>query len=139
MLLRSGRLLMLLRDNQTRILHLVRSDDGGRTWSTATATGIIDYPAHLLELPDRRVACVAGRRSHPFGITLYLSQDGGETWPADRPIMVRSGLINRDLGYPTMALRTDGSLFIAYYAQDRSGVTGIQASLLKAEVINGRD
>jgi len=139
LLLRSGRLLMLLRDNQTRILHLVRSDDGGRTWSTATATGIIDYPAHLLELPDRRVACVAGRRSHPFGITLYLSQDGGETWPADRPIMVRSGLINRDLGYPTMALRTDGSLFIAYYAQDRSGVTGIQASLLKAEVINGRD
>lgn len=138
LLLRSGRLIMLLRDNRTRILHLVRSDDGGRSWSAAEATGIIDYPAHLLELSDGRIACVAGRRSHPFAITLYISQDQGETWPADRPIMVRSGLPNRDLGYPTMAQRPDGDLFIAYYTQDAGGVTGIQASLLKSEVVDGR-
>ncbi|WP_162914308.1 exo-alpha-sialidase [Taklimakanibacter lacteus] len=138
LLLRSGRLIMLLRDNLTRILHLVHSDDGGRSWSAACATGIIDYPAHLLELPDGRIACVTGRRAPPFGITLHISEDEGETWPADRPIMVRSGLPNRDLGYPTMALRPDGDLFIAYYAQDVSGVTGIQASLLKKEVIDGR-
>jgi hypothetical protein len=135
LLLRSGRLIMLLRDNKGRILHLVRSDDGGRSWSAPVATGIVDYPAHLLELPDGRVACVAGRRIPPFGITLYLSEDCGETWPVDRPFIVRSGFPNRDLGYPTMTLSPDGGVFIAYYGQDASGVTGIQASFLGAEVI----
>lgn len=147
LLLRSGRLIMLLRDNLRRILHLVRSDDGGRSWTKPVATGIIDYPAHLLELPDGRIACVAGRRLHPFGIMLYLSEDGGETWPSDRPIVVRAGFPNRDLGYPTLALCGDGSLFIAYYGRDPSGVTGIHASVLKPEVlaklphgsIHGRD
>jgi BNR repeat-like domain len=130
LLLQSGRLLMLLRDNGTRFLHLVRSEDGGRSWTTPAVTGIVDYPAHLLELPDGRIACVAGRRVPPFAITLYVSDDGGKTWPADRPLMVRSGLPNKDLGYPTMALTRNGGLFIAYYGQDASGVTGIEATLV---------
>lgn len=132
LLLRSGRVVMLLRDNISRILHAVRSDDGGRSWSVPAPTGIADYPADLVELPDGRIACVAGRRRPPFGITLYLSEDGGASWSADRPLFVRSDLPNRDLGYPTMALRTDGSLFVAYYAEDRDGVTGIHASVLPA-------
>lgn len=138
LLLRSGRLVMLLRDNGRRILHLVRSDDGGLSWSAPVATGIVDYPAHLLELPDGRVACVAARRKPPFGITLYLSEDGGETWPAERPIMMRGGFPNRDLGYPTMALTAKGGLFIAYYGQDANGVTGLEASIVTPEAIDGR-
>lgn len=127
LLLKSGRLIILLRDNASRILHRLRSDDGGRSWSTPVATGIVDYPAHLLELPDGRLACVAGRRLRPFGIILYLSEDGGESWNWERPIEVASGFPNRDLGYPTMTLCADGSLFIVYYRQDALGVTGLWA------------
>jgi hypothetical protein len=87
----------------------------------------------------RSVNCVAGRRRAPYGITLYLSEDGGQSWSADRPVFARSGLPNRDLGYPTIALRSDGGLFIGYYAQDREGVTGIHASVVAPGWDDARD
>jgi hypothetical protein len=136
--LRSGRVIMLLRDNVSRIMHVVRSDDGGMSWSPPAPTGIADYPADLVELDDGRIACVAGRRRAPYGIALYLCEDGGESWSADRPLFLRSDLPNRDLGYPSIALRSDGALFVAYYAQDREGVTGIHASVVAPGWDGGR-
>lgn len=128
LLLKSGRIIMLLRDNITRILHMVRSDDGGVTWTKPVVTGISDYPADLVLLNDGRIACVAGRRQPPFGITLYLSEDDGESWNA--PTFVTTGLPNRDLGYPSAALRANGNLYVVWYAQDSDGVTGIHAGEL---------
>jgi hypothetical protein len=129
-LLRDGRIVMLLRDNVSRILHVVSSEDGGVSWSAPSPTGIEDYPADMVELDDGRIACVAGRRRAPFGIALYISQDKGSSWNSASPYMVRSGLPNRDLGYPSLALRADGSLYVVYYAQDPQGITGIHASVL---------
>ena len=134
LLLRSGAIVMLLRDNTTRDLHCVRSSDGGRSWTAPQATGIADYPAHVLELPDGAIACAAGRRRVPFGISLHMSYDGGETWNACQSITVSPGLHNRDLGYPTMALRQDGGLFVVYYAQGSDGVTGLHASIVGPEL-----
>ena len=128
LLLKSGRIIMLLRDNLSRILHMVRSEDGGLTWTRPMATGITDYPPDLVLLADGRIACIAGRRRPPFGITLCLSEDDGESWSA--PVFVTSGLPNRDLGYPSATLRADGSLYIVWYAQDSDGVTGIHAGTL---------
>lgn len=130
-LLPSGRILMLLRDNGSRILHEVHSDDGGISWSAPVATGIAEYPAHLLALPDGRLACVAGRRQPPFGIRIILSKDGGASWDLRHPVIVRDHLPNKDLGYPAAALRRDGSLYVAYYAQAPDGVTGIHASVVR--------
>ena len=132
-LLRDGRIVMLLRDNISRILHVVSSVDGGLSWSAALPTGIEDYPADMIELDDGRIACVAGRRRTPFGIALYTSHDKGDSWNSATPYMVRSDLPNRDLGYPSLALRANGSLYVAYYAQDSQGITGIQASVLMPE------
>lgn len=130
LLLRSGRIVMLLRDNLTRIMHVVISDDRGHSWSAPSLTGIEDYPADMVELPDGSIACVAGRRRAPYGITLYVSTDQGASWSSAHPQVVRTGLPNRDLGYPTVAQRADGSLFVAYYAQDITGVTGIHATVM---------
>lgn len=130
LLLRNGRIVMLLRDNVTRIMHVVMSDDAGDSWSAPRPTGIEDYPADLVELEDGGIACVAGRRRAPYGIALYVSADQGATWSPSRAHVVRTGLPNRDLGYPTVALRADGSLFVAYYAQDSGGVTGIHATVI---------
>lgn len=126
LLLAGGRVLMLLRDNGSRILHSVWSDDGGESWTAPRPTGIAAYPAHLLALPDGRIACVAGRRQPPFGIVLHLSSDGGESW-GSAPLPLVDDLPTKDLGYPTAALRRNGDLHVIYYAQDTAGVTGIHA------------
>ena len=130
LLLGERRILLMLRENRSRVLHRSVSDDGGRRWSRPVATGIRDYPAQLLHLDEGRIACVAGRRTAPFGILLYLSQDGGMSWDLDRPIVVRDDLANADLGYPTAARRRHGELVVVYYAQDREGVTGLHATTL---------
>lgn len=137
-LLRNGRIVMLLRDNISRMLHVVTSEDGGVSWSTPSPTGICDYPADMVELEDSRIACVAGRRREPFGIALYVSNDSGSSWNPAHALAVRTGLPNRDLGYPSLALRADGSLFVAYYAQDIEGITGIHASVLMPDAAGWR-
>jgi hypothetical protein len=138
LVLASGRVLLLLRDNGSRILHAVHSDDDGRTWSAPSATGIPDYPAHLIALSDGRIAAIAGRRLPPYGIRVYLSSDQGMTWECNTPAIVRDDLPNKDLGYPTGAVRRDGSLYVAYYAQDGDGVTKIMADVVRLPQAKGR-
>jgi hypothetical protein len=125
LLLADGRIVLMLRDNATRILHAVHSDDGGHSWSKPAATGIKAYPADLVALSDGRLACVAGQRSPPFGIELYLSDDRGATWTT--PALRLVDLESRDLGYPTAVLRANGDLFVMYYARDADGITGIHS------------
>jgi len=137
LLLPSGRILMLLRDNGSRILHAVWSDDAGLSWSAPVPTGIADYPADLILLPDGRIGCVTGRRRAPFAITFYLSADGGLNWSHGEPATVRGDLPNADLGYPSVVARRDGNLFVAYYAQDRDGVTGIDATVIRPAASHG--
>jgi BNR repeat-like domain len=121
--LQSGRIVLMLRDNGSRLMHSVFSDDEGRTWSKPRPTGIAAYPAHLLALPDGRIACVAGRRQPPYGIVLHLSIDG-EDWDP-QPTFLIDDLRTKDLGYPTAALRSNGDLVVIYYTQNVDGVTGI--------------
>lgn len=133
LVLDDGRLLLMLRDNATRILHATTSDDGGLSWSPAAPTGIATYPADLLRLADGRAVCVTGRREPPFGIVLHVSPDGGRTWPADRPVTVRDDLPDHDLGYPTVAERADGSLVVVYYGRDADGVTAIHQTTVRLD------
>lgn len=127
LLLPDGRLLLMLRENCSRVMHLTWSDDGGASWAAAVSTGIAEYPAHLLCLADGRIACVAGKRSGPFGVTLYLSDDMGRSFDASRPHAICDDLPDQDCGYPTAVERADGSLFVAFYGRDRSGTTCIQS------------
>lgn len=124
-----GELLMLLRENVSRTLFAVRSSDSGFSWSQPSPTGIACYPAHVVALPNGRIAAVTGRRDPPYGILAWLSSDKGHHFDLAAPIWVRSGLPNKDLGYPTAALRSDGSLFVAYYYRDTFGVTGLCSSI----------
>jgi len=116
---------MLMRDNVTRRLHRVSSDDDGRSWSVPQALGIAGYPPHLMELADGRILCTYGWRKPPFSIRAALSKDWGVTWDVDGEICIRGGLPNANLGYPTTLASADGSLATIYYAEDE-GVTCIQ-------------
>ncbi|CAM5761739.1 hypothetical protein LMIY3S_00239 [Labrys miyagiensis] len=126
LLLPSGRILLILRDNISRIMHSVVSDDGGKNWSKPKATGIRTYPAHLVALPAGKVACVSGQRSPPFGIVMHVSADNGESWGTE-PLALVDDLPTKDLGYPTIARCSDGDLFVVFYARDHEGITGIHS------------
>jgi hypothetical protein len=126
-LLEDGPILMLPRENVSHSLFAVRSVDGGDTWSAPTPTGIHCYPAHLLRLSDGRIATVAGRRRAPFGISVFPADRKGLRFEVERPLIVRSGLPNKDLGYPTAIDRPGGTLFIAYYYRDQDDVTAVHA------------
>src|SRR5262249_51226470 len=75
--------------------HLFRSEDGGRTWSEASATLVRECPRLLWT----RVTCLAGDPDEEnllwAGVEIdgvHQSRDGGRTW---RPI--GSGLSSRDI------------------------------------------
>jgi hypothetical protein len=123
-----GRILMLLRENRSRHLHQVVSDDGGRSWSKPVQTPIDGYPAHLLLLPDGRVLCTYGHRRPDYGIRAVLSEDQGASWDVANTMEIRS-LPNRDLGYPCTLATKDGHLCSIYYGQDADGVTSIHTTL----------
>ena len=127
LLLPDGRIVMLLRENRSRRLHCVRSEDGGRSWSTPAPTAIDGYPAHLLLLQDGRVLCTIGYRQPPYGIRVVLF-DNGLNVEAGDPVTIRDDLPNRDLGYPCTLQVADGTFRTLYYAQDRDGVTSIMSS-----------
>ena len=82
LLLPSGRVLLLLRENRSRSLWSTRSDDGGLSWSPPEPTGIGGYPAHLCPLPDGRILCTYAVRHGPRAILAVTSRDEGRSWDA---------------------------------------------------------
>ena len=136
LLLPDGSILMLLRENASRLLHVIRSLDEGESWSRPQSIGIADYPADLLLLQDGRVAMVVGRRRPPFGIALHLSDNQGMVWQA--PIMIRDDLPDRDLGYPSLVQRQDGDLVVVYYGREADGTTAILSTTLAGDFLSKR-
>ena len=136
LLLPGGRILMLLRENRSRRLHQVISADGGLSWSQPAPTPIDGYPAHLLLLPDGRILCTYGHRQPDFSIRAVASDAAvaggdGPNWGLAPTLVIRGGLPNKDLGYPTTLPRADGRLCTFYYAQTPDGVTCIQSTAFR--------
>ena len=125
---RSGRIVLLLRENRSRFLHQAVSTDEGHTWSDPIPTPIYGYPPHLLGLPDGRLLCVYGHREPDYSIRAVFSEDEGRSWDVERTLVIRGGLPSKDLGYPSSVLRPDGQIFTVYYCQDEDGVTSIQGT-----------
>ena len=78
--LRSGKLLLMSREEVTGYIHQSESTDGGFTWSTPVRLPFWGYPTHCIRLMDDRVLIVYGRRKRPFGIRAAVSEDDGQTW-----------------------------------------------------------
>jgi BNR repeat-like domain len=128
LLLPSGRILMLLRENRSRHLYQVVSDDGGQSWSRPAPTLIDGYPPHLLRLADGRILCTYGYRRPDYGIRAVLSADGGRSWDVGRTLRIKGGLPSRDLGYPCTLPSSEGRLVTVYYGQGTDGITSIQST-----------
>ena len=128
LLLRSGRLLMLLRENRSKSLWQTWSDDGGQSWAEPMPTGIDGYPGHLCQLPDGRHSVHLWLPPPALRHPRRASRPAmGRFWPAQDLIEIRTGLRTRDLGYPCTVLSEAGLLSV-YYARDEGGCTCILAT-----------
>jgi len=112
----SGRLLCMVRvDRHDPPLTVYRthSDDGGRTWSPLTPTGIYGGPPHLLRHSSGAIIMSLGYRREPYGQRAYVSYDNGESWRDE--YILRDDGIGVDLGYPCTVELEGGELLTVYY------------------------
>lgn len=92
---------------------IAHSEDGGKSWSNVTETGVSGAPPHLMRHSSGAVICSFGRREAPFGERVMISYDGGKTWDHEEILDLQER--SSDLGYPSTVELDDGSLFTAYY------------------------
>lgn len=125
----SGKLIAILRDNGSRFLHQVESDDEGETWSSPRKLDITGYPAHLLVLGDGRLLMTYGWRQPDYGIRAVVSDDEGASWNTTETIRIRGGLPNKNLGYPSTIPFAHGKFATIYYGEDSTGTTCIISTI----------
>lgn len=127
---RSGKVLMILRDNGLRRLHQIESSDGGRSWSPLRRLEIEGFPAHLAQLDDGRILMTYGWRFPGYGIRARWSGDEGATW-SEMEILIRDDMPNGNLGYPCSLPGQGGAILTLYYGEDANGTTAILRSRWK--------
>ena len=80
-------------------------DRGGRKWSAPRPLGIPGQTSNAVDMGENRLLIVYSHRDDPEqpGIKVVLSEDGGQTWSLDRPLVVWDAYGKEALGVP----RTD--------------------------------
>lgn len=120
--LANGTLYTTIRGRTADKLDLIKafiSEDEGKTWkrmpNPVNDTGRGGSPPALVLMEDGRLALGYIYRSERGSrVNIRLSSDNGKTWTDE--IMLRGGDgASRDVGYPRMVQRPDGSLLMLYY------------------------
>ena len=114
----SGRLVAFVRNEG--FLVATSSHDGGRTWLPPREHQLWGYPYGTLKMPSGRVILAYGYRRDPMGLRARLLDPECTQIDEAEELVVRDDGGTRDLGYPQLALMTDGKAFMAYYFNDRS-------------------
>ncbi|CAL6386352.1 unnamed protein product [Bathycoccus prasinos] len=122
--------------SNSSVLHLFRtsvgeiykslSDDGGRTWTKASSTGLPNPNSkiHLLRLADGRLA-LAYNHDRKYRANLYvaISEDDGGNWHL--AAIVEKGSESSMYAYPTM-VEDECKLYVAYSIMTRRDWKEIQ-------------
>ncbi len=89
------------------------SNDGGKTWTEASFTGVYGSPPHLIRHSSGALACVYGYRRTPCGQRAMISYDEGKSWEHD--FVIRDDGPDGDLGYPASVELDDSKILTVYY------------------------
>jgi len=112
-----GRIMTLLRSGLGQPAYLVRSTDGGKTWSRPEKTPIISKHPTVTRLSDGAVVCTYPRRfARPYGIRARFTTDMGQTW-SDEAVLADNFEIEDGLAFPLTVELPDGTLFTAMHGK----------------------
>jgi sialidase-1 len=130
--LADGRVAMFLQNSSGQI-NVSHSDDGGDTWSTASATGPAPCPATFMV---RRIQNSADLlliwNNHPqrTNLTTAVSHDHGETWTNYRLLEGQDGWpVERTYAFPSLAFLGDAA-HLTYYERRADERTGARFNLI---------
>jgi len=99
-------------------LSLCESHDDGTTWTEGEILGLRgSFPGAFLQMKDRLLLVHGSRYLNNNGIYTRVYDQENQGWTTPRQIVDLTG--TEDVGYPSAALNSDGSVVVAYYA-DRS-------------------
>ena len=134
-----GRLIALSRQHYAEyccaapagFLFISESTDMGASWSGFQQTEIWGYPADTVRLNSDLVLCAYGHRRDPQSVRVAISSDG-KNWINDNVFTIYSPpqlpeisdgdpsrVLNtgyRHIGYPSAAVRDDGSVLVVFHA-----------------------
>ncbi|HHT25619.1 MAG TPA: exo-alpha-sialidase [Firmicutes bacterium] len=106
--------------NQTAFMWQAFSHDLGRNWTQPEQTDLWGFPPHLTLLDDDRLLVSYGRRWPPYG------QRAAVWEPTISPthfseVVLRDDAPDYDLGYPSSAQCSDGTIVTVYYQKEEKG------------------
>lgn len=130
---RDGTLALYIRRQKGNNIAVCYSGDKGKTWSYGADSGIInpDSRFYIGRLKSGRVLLVnhdnGERRS---GLTAYLSEDDGETWPYKLLLDERF-----EISYPDAKEADDGFIYIVYDKDRGCSPTPEQSAKFAREIL----
>ena len=106
-----GRMFVLIRSWLGTTAYLVRSHDGGRTWSEPVETPIRSkHPVPTLLADGTIVVTYPRRFARPFGVRARFTPDMGRTWSEE--VVLRDEFeVSDGIAFPITAELPDGTLF----------------------------
>ena len=124
----SGRILALHRTPKGNYWQNV-STDRGASWSDTRETPMWcggSSPPDLKLLSDGRVLLTRGYRREPFGVRVHITEDEGDSWPAENEIVLRDDGLDRDVGYPSTVELGDRRMLTVYYWHGEDQIRHLQ-------------
>lgn len=102
--IRDGRLFIVMRRGSDNLMYRAWSGDEGRTWTAPESIGFKGVEPNLWQMTNGLLALTTGR---PDPVSLYLSEDGGQTWSA--PTVISE---ERSTKYTDVVEIAPGKLFV---------------------------